>query len=171
VRFTDIPNGGRPVKAIETRYAGCRFRSRLEARHAVFMDHLEIDWEFEPQGFHTPAGGYLPDFYLPLTDLYVEIKGAYPSERDLAKCQHIPNLVILVGSIPRTHRDMTWMEYDQQCLKGWAHLVHKCDTGWQTFDLDQAGVPWWGDPEYRSRKIDEALTAARSARFEHGEQG
>lgn len=28
------------IRAIETRYAGCRFRSRLEARWAVFFDHL-----------------------------------------------------------------------------------------------------------------------------------
>lgn len=65
------------IAAIETRYAGCRFRSRLEARWAVFFDALGIAWEYEPQGFHippSPFGGddlqhpgwnYLPDFYLP----------------------------------------------------------------------------------------------------------
>lgn len=36
--------------ALTTRYAGCRFRSRLEARWAVFFDHLGIEWEYEPQG-------------------------------------------------------------------------------------------------------------------------
>lgn len=30
------------IKAIETSYAGCRFRSRLEARWAVFFDTLGI---------------------------------------------------------------------------------------------------------------------------------
>lgn len=50
------------IQAIETSYAGCRFRSRLEARWAVFFDHLGIEWEYEPQGFTTPAGRYLPDF-------------------------------------------------------------------------------------------------------------
>jgi hypothetical protein len=38
-------------KPIETRYAGCRFRSRLEARWAVFFDRLGIAWEYEPEGF------------------------------------------------------------------------------------------------------------------------
>lgn len=30
------------IKAIETRYAGCLFRSRLEARWAVFFRHVGI---------------------------------------------------------------------------------------------------------------------------------
>lgn len=51
-----------PLKAIQTRYAGCHFRSRLEARWAVFFDQLGIRWEYEPEGFETSAGRYLPDF-------------------------------------------------------------------------------------------------------------
>jgi hypothetical protein len=40
------------IHAIETRYAGCRFRSRLEARWAVFFDTLKLRWEYEPQGYY-----------------------------------------------------------------------------------------------------------------------
>ena len=50
------------IKAIETRYKGYRFRSRLEARWAVFFDALNLKWEYEPEGFETSAGWYLPDF-------------------------------------------------------------------------------------------------------------
>jgi len=50
------------IKAIETRYKGYRFRSRLEARYAVFFDALGLSWEYEPEGFETDAGWYLPDF-------------------------------------------------------------------------------------------------------------
>lgn len=32
------------ITPIQTRYAGCLFRSRLEARWAVFFDHLGIRW-------------------------------------------------------------------------------------------------------------------------------
>ncbi len=64
-----------PIKAIETRYAGCRFRSRLEARWAVFFDHLGIEWQYEPQGFDIAGTRYLPDFYLPGHGLWVEVKG------------------------------------------------------------------------------------------------
>jgi len=64
------------LTAIETHYAGCRFRSRLEARWAVFFDHLGIEWQYEPQGFELPSGErYLPDFHLPQHDLWVEVKG------------------------------------------------------------------------------------------------
>lgn len=64
------------LKAIETHYAGCRFRSRLEARWAVFFDTLSIKWEYEPQGMLVDGAPYLPDFYLPRLGLYVEVKGS-----------------------------------------------------------------------------------------------
>lgn len=52
------------IQAIETRYKGYRFRSRLEARWAVFFDALGVKWEYEPEGFMLPPDGdhYLPDF-------------------------------------------------------------------------------------------------------------
>ena len=64
------------IKAIDTEYAGHLFRSRLEARWAVFFDYLisktrldrsppNFTWEYEPQGFELPSGQrYLPDFRL-----------------------------------------------------------------------------------------------------------
>jgi hypothetical protein len=63
------------VKAIETRYKGYRFRSRLEARWAVFLDTLGVPYEYEPQGFDLgEAGWYLPDFWLPRDERWLEIK-------------------------------------------------------------------------------------------------
>lgn len=72
------------IQAIETRYAGCRFRSRLEARWAVFFDTLDIPWEYEPQGFNVTwrlrndedTFPYLPDFWLPDEGVWVEVKGS-----------------------------------------------------------------------------------------------
>lgn len=64
------------ITAIPTRYAGCHFRSRLEARWAVFFDHLGIEWEYEPEGLNLPSGRYLPDFYLPICATYVEVRGS-----------------------------------------------------------------------------------------------
>lgn len=140
------------IKAIETQYAGCRFRSRLEARWAVFFDTLGVQWEYEPQGFETPDGPYLPDFYLPVGKVWVEIKGASPSQNDLDRCRHIPGLVLLVGDVPRTIEDWTW-EIDHSDW-GW---YYPYPTGWPF-----GGVRPPGDV------VDGALTAARSARFEHG---
>ena len=51
------------IKAIETEYNGHRFRSRLEARWAVFFDALGVEYVYEPEGFTLPSGQeYLPDF-------------------------------------------------------------------------------------------------------------
>lgn len=63
---------------IETMYAGTLFRSRLEARWAVFFDNLGIKWQFEPQGFEVGPRRrrYLPDFLLPDLNIWVEVKGA-----------------------------------------------------------------------------------------------
>lgn len=65
------------IKAIETRYRGYRFRSRLEARWAVFFDHLGIRWQYEPEGFDLSKHGlgyYLPDFFLPDQNYWIEVK-------------------------------------------------------------------------------------------------
>jgi hypothetical protein len=35
------------VQALPTLWPGCHFRSRLEARCAVFFDRLDIAWEYE----------------------------------------------------------------------------------------------------------------------------
>lgn len=63
------------IKPIETVYNGYRFRSRLEARWAVFFDAVGIRFEYEPEGFELSNGRkYLPDFWLPDFGIYVEIK-------------------------------------------------------------------------------------------------
>ena len=63
------------IKAIETIYDGYRFRSRLEARWAVFFHETGIPYVYEPEGFILSNGDYyLPDFYLPWFNLYIDIK-------------------------------------------------------------------------------------------------
>ena len=74
------------IKAIETDYNGYRFRSRLEARWAVFFDALGIRYQYELQGFDlADLGYYLPDFYLPSLNMWLEIKPAIPSWEEIAK--------------------------------------------------------------------------------------
>ena len=70
------------IKAIETVYKGYRFRSRLEARWAVFFDALGVKWEYEKEGFDLgEAGWYLPDFWLPDLKVWAEIKPS-PESKD-----------------------------------------------------------------------------------------
>lgn len=66
------------IKAIQTQYKGYHFRSRLEARWAVFFDALGLEWEYEPEGFDLGDGVYyLPDFKVTNKDgsyVWYEIK-------------------------------------------------------------------------------------------------
>lgn len=62
------------IKPIETRYNGYRFRSRLEARWAVFFDALHIPYQYEVEGYDLAGRWYLPDFWLPNHHCWVEIK-------------------------------------------------------------------------------------------------
>lgn len=114
------------IKPIETFYNGYRFRSRLEARWAVFFDALGVEYEYEPEGFKLPSGKtYLPDFRVKCHgcrgsldsdpfDLWIEVKGVMTSD-DAAKIEefaitevemedfiyeHVSNPVLIVGNIP-----------------------------------------------------------------------
>ena len=106
------------ITAIPTEYKGYRFRSRLEARWAVFFDACRVEWEYEPEGFSLPNGqNYLPDFLLhgcggrSPSDLYVEVKGKM-TEADAEKIwqfsgveyvdkhMNVANPILVVAGIP-----------------------------------------------------------------------
>ena len=59
-------------------YENTAFRSILEAQWAVFFDMMHIKWEYEMHALDIGKGKvYIPDFYLPELDLYVEAKGTW----------------------------------------------------------------------------------------------
>lgn len=62
------PDGG--FHSLPTRYNGVLYRSRLEAKLAVMFDTLSARFEFEAEGYTTPYGWYLPDFWL--ADAYAD---------------------------------------------------------------------------------------------------
>lgn len=83
------------IKAIETKAFGCRFRSRLEARWAVFFTELGCCWEYEPQGFTLEhSGTYLPDFLVHdfphyQDTIWVEVKENNPTQNELNKLREL----------------------------------------------------------------------------------
>lgn len=201
------------IKAIETKYQGYRFRSRLEARWAVFFDALEISWEYEKEGFVLgEVGYYLPDFWLPDINAWIEIKGQKASEQEIAKCRALKrhlggwgsiHAMLLGGEVARdvvkkvcaVGRDKFGRSYEKTMSEVKAYLldapkVFLFDRGLSGMEHD--GRSCWiflGDdadhilhaeissfdvllnflyvksPEQFLR----AITAAKSARFEHGE--
>ena len=69
-------NEVKEIKAIPTKYNGVLFRSGTEASVAVFLDYYHIRRAYEREGFTLSDGQrYLPDFYLPDQDAFVEAKG------------------------------------------------------------------------------------------------
>lgn len=61
-------------RVLPTRFGGRLFRSRTEARWAVFFHTLGVRWEYEPEGYALDSGAYLPDFYIPAWDSFFEVK-------------------------------------------------------------------------------------------------
>lgn len=71
------------IRAIETRYAGQVFRSRLEADYAATFDRYGIRWDYEPEGYKLSDGTwYSPDFYLPDSRAWAEVKGDHMQRLD-----------------------------------------------------------------------------------------
>jgi len=96
------------MEAKRTTYRGITFRSRLEARWAVVFDYLEIEWLYEPQryiidmatGDGLEERTYLPDFLLPATKTWVEVKG----EMDRVDWRLLANAIDGFGrKLPHVH--------------------------------------------------------------------
>ena len=99
------------MHALETEYKGVLYRSRLEARWAIFFDACKLEYVYEPECFILKDGKkYTPDFYLPKYDLYVEIKPNFDwLENEYHLNRYInfsKKIIILSGSYPhyRTSR-------------------------------------------------------------------
>lgn len=79
------------LKAIDTKYRNHLFRSRLEARWAIFFDAMGIDWRYEHEGYDLDGLYYLPDFWLPTFDggIFVEVKPIEFNENELLKARQL----------------------------------------------------------------------------------
>lgn len=181
------------IEAIETFYNGYRFRSRLEARWAVFFDALGIRYIYEPEGYALSNGkAYLPDFYLPDLKIWVEVKGlntqidsekVYNFYRDNTNKDNFRDIIV-VGEIPPETNDVVYWAYDtykqqEKFYNGFPdfpYLPCVCPTcGKFGFQFDGRGARICrhddNDKGYTADnwKIKIAYRLARQARFEHGE--
>ncbi len=100
--------GGRPTSPKASRgKAGIRqdvsktayFHSRWEANIARLYNYKKIKWEYEPKTFDIGGQMYTPDFYIPDSDTYVEIKnfwGQYSKKRDTKFREAYPDIKLQV---------------------------------------------------------------------------
>jgi hypothetical protein len=176
-------------QAVETRYAGITFRSRLEARWAVFMDEVDISWTYEPDRVQLPGGGtYLPDFVTG-NGAFIEVKGA---EENLDKPYLIRAAAVLghlsiLGPIPECRRGApvrtilvspSTGDIDAvRLLRAWADYrpVIPAEQSTVRYGYEESmDAQHWLAPgviEDRACRGGCPYDAARGARFEHGESG
>lgn len=157
------------IQAIETEYAGYKFRSRLEARWAVFFDKSGIEWRYEPEGFRLKSDwleagpkrcpnkctySCLPDFYLPQVGMWAEVKPGAPSDTELVKmillAEQTGKQVLLLDDVPawRTYFAIDHSEFEHG---GWDVLL-------QEYDISEDHERWKSEGRFHSeQQIWEAL--------------
>lgn len=149
--------------AIPTRYRGYHFRSRLEARWAVFFDSIGIQWAYEPESFKLQDGSlYLPDFFLttPSVRFYAEVKPLETDAITLGVNKLIGLLEIVGDSVPIAA---------MLCgVPGERKIATICSTRNGKNIVFKNSIAEMFD-EYEN--VYAAVCDARSARFEHGQSG
>jgi len=146
-------------RAIETKYKGYRFRSRLEARWAVFFDTLGVKWEYEKEGFDLgKVGKYLPDFWLPEFNCWIEVKGEKPTAEEVIKLMFLiysqankqKVYAAILGGIPDANKVADTCEGLGLPYREIKHTALALAKG-------------------NHERMNKAYHAARAARWEHGE--
>ena len=171
------------IKPIETKYNGFRFRSRLEARWAVFFDMIGLKYEYEVEGFEMNGIRYLPDFYIPSLDRWFEIKAKPLSEYEMKKCEEFCfnkdneniKFSVLVGSPEAVKIDefVGVMEYvwewpsekypDNYRIQAPKELIEE-----EYYSRFMKGL--WVVPDRTEEEVAVTAIAAGKARFEFGEK-
>jgi len=169
------------IRAIETNYAGRLYRSRTEARWALFFDAIGVRFQYEAEGFRIRSGAYLPDFWLPDVGAFFEVKGDEPTEVERRKCAELTeasecSMILAIGA-PEERFQLLWFDRDgehedrfvlarDRLIDFGFWLVRDAGDGIRigpTKRLD--GRP--GGPMF-SGALEQAYSAAASARFERG---
>ncbi len=122
------------IRPIDTVYNYRNYRSRLEARWAVFFDTLGILYEYEYEGYMLPDGSwYLPDFLmidksLPYGQFLVEVK---PELEECSKCHQLgvegDKPVVMVGGTPLNYHCMLYapdITKDKIVESGYSYLCN-----------------------------------------------
>lgn len=172
------------LQPIETIYKGYRFRSRLEARWAVYFDAMEIKFEYEQEGFILSDGTlYLPDFYLPEFGYFVEVKAEEFSKLERMKCELLAKEkpVILLTGIPDPKTYYTKLyEIDGRIFtEGFSFglekiylLAYRLSKSQQEFNDNVEQIILGNTFEFQAiiEKTIRACLKAKQVRFEHGER-
>jgi len=155
-----------PLRAIETYYNGHHFRSRLEARWAVFMDALNLGYRYEAEGYELDGLHYLPDFYIPAWDAFLEVKPLLPDDGAILKAMRLARastrrVFMLIGEARPAGYDVWRWGLTLRSGVVWNPGLVWCACAQHGVQLH----PWpaFADDEHR---IEEAFCQAAEIRFE-----
>lgn len=187
------------LKAIKTEYDGHPFRSRLEARWAVFFNAMGIKYDYEREGYDLDGLWYLPDFWLPELESFVEIKGIAPSQKESTKafllakhsrycvyifsgqigngCMGLGYFPSFIGNAKDVRTaPVEWLtcpKCESLNIVPYGQLEFlpcDCVTAAEEYDIEAKTRIQSIPKSAPAPKIISAFSLARAARFEHGEQ-
>jgi hypothetical protein len=187
------------IKPIQTTYKGYRFRSRLEARWAVFFDFLDIKWEYEKQGYVLPPYKFdRPDF----------LNRRIAEARREGLGEHESFIVQVFGKLAdelevQAQKELTylpdfwlpgyesWAEvkpdslnpaeliFESEKIMRFVHFIEQPCIWCSEFSREIPAMKPSSAPQIveitslvwggTDEMLEKAITKARSARFEHGE--
>jgi hypothetical protein len=189
IRMTETPTDSRRIKAIDTRYRGHLFRSRLEARWAVFFDWMGVIWEYEKEGYTVNGIPYLPDFWLPEHSVFIEIKGLPPTIKEsnltAALCEVVNCATAIFHGLPGENYGelFCWDLNDSTGGRGnfEAAISAKDDGGFCFQSFNTRDREYFSDELFerllavrvgdnsKDPRLQRAFQRASTARFEHGD--
>jgi len=161
------------MNAKQTKYNGYHFRSRLEARWAVFFDSFGIKYHYEYRDFVLSDGvRYLPDFWLPdfMGGCHAEVKHLF-TEPEKEKCRQLTLItgepVLLLEGVP----DYTYtVYYIRETLSGVTNITEWFGAFLRSGRMFTMGVNGDPLPAFIKQDLpdgyDFSVTQSRSARFE-----
>lgn len=163
-----------------TFFDGYWFSSRLEARWAVYLDYLGVNFQYEEMRFTLPPYKYLPDFEIWDEDseefFWLEIKPSFPIQCEIDKMAKLVSYDCKTGVIL----------YSPQLPPPWQHTTygHASNVGMLVFDpipvrdeVEPKHIWYWNSKQQERKnkfptfkrswqEIDEALETAIHINFD-----
>ncbi|MBM3210573.1 hypothetical protein FJZ33_00015 [Candidatus Poribacteria bacterium] len=160
------------IKIIPTKYNGYFFRSRTEARWAVYFDECGIDYIYEYEGFELKnKQRYLPDFWFPQYKCFGEIKPIYPTNKEEEKIKQLVEmtgrpLIIFIG-MPSVSPEIYECRKNKEKIYIYKSLFTIINNS--IFYIHKDFINEYPQFQFIYDNMKEKIDFAKSARFEFGE--
>lgn len=119
-----------------TTYKGVNFRSRTEARWAVYFDAMSLPWCYELEQFNFANGiDYLPDFWLPTLGWRAEVKPDAFTDTEIEKLIWLayvtgnPAVALVDSPEWKPYQQFVWVPGDPPTIKEYGVCVCNQEMG------------------------------------------